>query len=171
MVIDLSKAQKGFVDEVKKWGGKEILVCVQCGKCASVCPLSLTGLPFFIKKMIEAVTCGMREILIDDTSMWACQSCNRCVEICPQDVKPYEVLLALRRVALRELSLPGPTIEGLRMLYTHGHAVFPKGYEKNRTKVGLPEKPPSTLSYPDALNKYKELLRKTELGVVELFPM
>lgn len=40
---------------------------------------------------------------MEDPSMWTCQACNRCVEICPpQDAKHYQVLLALRKAAIRE---------------------------------------------------------------------
>ncbi|HMK61450.1 MAG TPA: 4Fe-4S dicluster domain-containing protein [Dissulfurispiraceae bacterium] len=171
MAIILSEMDKAFISEIKERGGFDIHACVQCGKCAATCPLSLAGFPFYIKKLIHAIECGMREEIMEDSSMWACQSCNRCVEVCPQDVKPYEVLLALRRAAVRELSVPGNTIEGLRNLYKTGHAVYPKGYQARRKAVGLSEEPPSTLSFPEMLEQFQEFLRNSELNEVGLFPM
>lgn len=171
MVINLSETEADFVDEVKGWGGKDILSCVQCGKCAATCPMALAGFTYFIKKLIQAITIGTREELMDDPSMWACQSCNRCVEICPQDVNPYEVLLALRRAGVRDLAVPGGNIEALRSLLKFGHAVYPTGYEGRRKEVGLSEQPPSTLSFPEALKNYRDVLRETELAEVAPFPI
>lgn len=171
MAINLSEMDKAFIGEIKERGGFDISSCVQCGKCAATCPLSLAGFPFYIKKLIHGIECGMREEIMEDPSMWACQSCNRCVEICPQDVKPYEVLLALRRAAVRELSVPGNTIEGLRNYYKTGHAVYPKGYQERRKKVGLSEEPPTTLSNPEMLALLQEFIRNSELNEVGLFPM
>jgi len=48
------------------------------------------------------------------------------------DIKPYEVIQAVRRSAIRVESCPANTYEGLRNLYRFGHAVFPKGFEEKK---------------------------------------
>ncbi|MHB1043567.1 MAG: 4Fe-4S dicluster domain-containing protein [Eubacteriales bacterium] len=169
--INLSLGEMGFVDEIKEMGGEELLECIQCAKCAAACPLVLAGFRFFNKRINQAVLIGSREMLLDDSSIWACQSCNRCSEVCPRKVDPFEIMLAMRRVAVREFALPTLAIDGLKSLYDSGHAVFLKEAGKSRTKVGLPEKPPSTLSHPQALKEIQALLRKTALAELGIIPM
>lgn len=169
--INLSAGEQGFVAEIQALGGKDILECIQCGKCASTCPMALAGFPFFNKRIIQAILLGLKEMLLDDTSIWACQSCNRCTEICPRKVKPFEVMQAMRRVAVREFSLPTLAIEGIKSLYDVGHAVFLAEAGQNRVKVGLPEKPPSTLAHPAALAELQALLEETVLADLGLIPM
>lgn len=170
-VIDLTQADESFVEELIGLGADEIRECIQCGKCASTCPLALAGLEFFVKRVVHAGNLGLRDILLEDPSVWACQSCNRCVEICPMKINPYEVILAVRRAAVKVEACPASTYEGLRNLYRFGHAVFPKGFEERRKKVGLPEKPPTALSFDDLRKKYQEVLKQTILEEIAPFPL
>jgi heterodisulfide reductase subunit C len=59
----------------------------------------------------------------------------------------------------------------LRNYYKTGHAVYPKGYQERRKRVGLPEEPPSTVSNPEMLALLQEFIRNSELDEVGLFPM
>nr|WP_201721843.1 4Fe-4S dicluster domain-containing protein [Desulfotomaculum copahuensis] len=170
-VIDLSLGELDLVDEIKELGGEELLECIQCAKCAAVCPMALAGFPFFNKRVIQAILIGSRETLLDDSSIWACQSCNRCTEICPRQVRPFEIILAMRRVAVREFALPTLTTDGLKSLFDVGHAVYLKEAGKSRKKVGLPEKPPSTLAHPQALRELQAIMRKTALAELGIIPM
>ncbi len=170
-VIDLTQGDESFVKELKELGAEELKECIQCGKCASTCPMALSGLEFFIKRIIHAANLGLRDILLEDSSVWGCQSCNRCVEVCPMDVVPYEVIQAVRRAAMKVESCPANTYEGLRNLYRFGHAVFPKGFEERRKKAGLPEKPPTALSNEELLKKYREVLKQTVLEEIAPFPL
>lgn len=170
-VIHLDEYNDDFLNTIIKFGAKQVRQCIQCGKCACTCPMALTGLEFFIKRVIHAANLGLKETLFEDPSVWGCQSCNRCLEVCPMDVKPYEILLAVRRAAIREESCPANTYEGLRNLYKNGHAVFPKGFEERRKKVGLPEKPPTLVSHDDLKKKFQEVLRHTSLKEVAPFKL
>jgi len=57
-VIDLTQADESFVKELEGFGADEIRECIQCGKCASTCPMALAGLEFFIKRIIHAANLG-----------------------------------------------------------------------------------------------------------------
>lgn len=170
-VINLNQCDEEFIKELEKFGADELKECIQCGKCASTCPMALAGLDFFVKRIIHAATLGLKDILLEDSSVWGCQSCNRCVEICPMDIKPYEVIQAVRRAAVRVESCPANTYEGLRNLYKNGHAVFPKGFEERRKKVGLPEKPPTLVSHDELRKKFQEILKQTSLADVAPFKL
>lgn len=170
-VVNLSAGEPGFVGQIKELGGEEILECIQCGKCAAVCPMALAGFPIFNKKLIQAIFLGAREALLDDSSIWACQSCNRCTEICPRDVRPFEIILAMRRVAMREFAVPALSVEGLKSLYDIGHAVYLKESGQARQKVGLPEKPPSVIASPKALKELQAILHQSALWGIGIIPM
>ncbi|MCL6639303.1 MAG: 4Fe-4S dicluster domain-containing protein [Firmicutes bacterium] len=170
-VINLSLGEAGFVEEIRGLGGDELLECIQCAKCAAACPLVLAGFPFFNKRLIQAVLIGSREMLLDDSSIWACQSCNRCTEVCPRKVKPFDIVMAMRRVAVREFALPTLAIDGLKSLFDFGHAVYLREAGQSRVKVGLPEKPPSVVAHPQALKEFRAIIRKTALADLGLIPM
>ncbi|MCS5695803.1 4Fe-4S dicluster domain-containing protein [Desulfofundulus thermocisternus] len=170
-IINLSEGDSNLANEIRELGGEELLECIQCAKCAAACPLALAGFSFFNKRVIQAVLMGLRDALLDDSSIWACQSCNRCTEICPREVNPFEIIQAMRRVAIREFALPTLSIEGLKSLYDTGHAVYLAGAGNTRNKVGLPEKPPSTVANPEALKELQAILRKTALAELGIIPM
>ncbi|MQL53053.1 4Fe-4S dicluster domain-containing protein [Desulfofundulus thermobenzoicus] len=170
-VVNLSEGDPGLVDEIKELGGEELLECIQCAKCAAACPMVLAGFSFFNKRVIHAILLGLRDPLLDDSSIWACQSCNRCTEVCPREVNPFEIIQAMRRVAIREFALPTLSIEGLKSLYDTGHAVYLAGAGNTRAKVGLPEKPYSTVANPKALKELQAIIRQTALADLGIIPM
>lgn len=170
-VINLSAGDPELASEIKELGGEKLLECIQCAKCAGTCPMVLAGFPFFNKKVIQAVLLGLRDELLDDSSIWACQSCNRCTEICPREVNPFEVVQAMRRVAFREFALPTLAINGLKSLYDTGHAVYMAGAGNTRAKVGLPEKPPSTVADEKALQEIRTILQNSALADMDIIPM
>ncbi|MDK2861728.1 MAG: heterodisulfide reductase subunit [Thermodesulfobacterium sp.] len=164
---------KEFWEELEAMGMpvKELRECIQCGRCAATCPMALAGLEYFIKRIVHASMLGLKEIFLDDSSVWGCQSCNRCVEICPMDIKPYELIQAIRRVCFREYAMPSNTIDGLRNYYERGHAVIVKGFEERRKKVGLPEMPPTVIGNEEMRKKFQEVMKQTALAEVAPFPL
>lgn len=170
-VVNLSASDPELAGEIRELGGEKLLECIQCGKCAGTCPMVLAGFPFFNKKVIQAVLMGLRDELLEDSSIWACQSCNRCTEICPRELNPFEVVQAMRRVAFREFALPTLAINGLKSLYDTGHAVYMAGAGGTRAKVGLPEKPPSTIADEKALQEVRTIMQKSALADLDIIPM
>ncbi len=157
-------------EKISELGAERLLNCMQCGACASICPLSRVGFDWFNKRLIKALILGLKDEILDDPTPWACQACNRCTEICPRRVSPFEVMFATRRLMVEELAIPTLAIEALRSLYEHGHAVYMTGREA-RKSVGLPEKPPTTDSDEKALEEVREILKNTKLAELGLIPM
>ncbi|HIP24921.1 MAG TPA: 4Fe-4S dicluster domain-containing protein [Archaeoglobus profundus] len=163
--------EKKVVDLIMELGAENILSCMQCGACASICPLASVGFEWYNRKLIKAILIGIKDELLDDPTPWACVACNRCVEICPRNVAPFEVMFAMRRLMVEEFAISTLAIEGLRSLYERGHAVYLAGAGKTRKKVGLPENPPSTIMYPEALEEVKTILKNSKLASLGLIPM
>lgn len=171
VIFDPAQSDPKLVEKVAVLGAADLLACTQCGKCAAACPLVLTGFSFFNKRVIQTILMGFRELLLNDASIWACQSCNRCTEVCPQKIDSFGVILAARRLAVREYAIPAMAVEGLRSLFETGHAVYLSEARLPRKKIGLPEMPPTTLSSPKALGEVQAIIRKTALARLGIIPM
>jgi len=170
-IFDPAQGQPGLIQEIPELRATKILECTQCGKCAAACPLVLSGFSFYNKRVIQTIVVGFKDLILNDSSIWACQSCNRCTEVCPMGVDPFEIMLATRRMAVREYALPTTAIEGIKSLYDTGHAVYISEAGIPRKKLGLPETPPTTTTYHEALLEVQTIMKKTVLAELGLIPM
>ena len=95
--------------------------CTECGRCTSECPANLTGKRLSPRKIMMDVRDRAEDIskngsedgksLLGDyiakEEIFACTSCNACVEACPVNIDPLNIILQLRRyTAMEESSSP-----------------------------------------------------------------
>ena len=102
--------------------------CTECGRCTSVCPANITGKKLSPRKIMMDTRDRLEEVsrnidknkgsfvddgkkLIDDyisrEELWACTSCNACVEECPISIDPLSIILDMRRyLVMEEASAP-----------------------------------------------------------------
>ena len=97
--------------------------CTECGRCTSVCPANQTGkelspraIMMKTRDRIEAIGKNIDkngeyvddgENLLNTISteeIWACTSCNACVEECPVNIDPLSIITDLRRFQVMEKS-------------------------------------------------------------------
>jgi len=99
--------------------------CTECGRCTSVCPANQTGKKLSPRKImmdtrdrlvevganIDAnkgeFTADGKQLLgdyITNEELWACTSCNACVEACPISIDPLSIILEMRRYLVMEQS-------------------------------------------------------------------
>ncbi len=99
--------------------------CTECGRCTSSCPANLTGKELSPRKImmdtrdrLEEVGRNMdanKGIFVDDgkqllndyikpEELWACTSCNACVEECPVNIDPLSIITDMRRYLVMEES-------------------------------------------------------------------
>lgn len=98
--------------------------CTECGRCTSVCPAHETGKKLSPRKIMMDVRDRLDEVgknidkngefqddglsLLDDRisreELWACTSCNACVEACPVAIDPLSIILEMRRYLVMEES-------------------------------------------------------------------
>ena len=78
-------------------GGDHHNYCYQCGACVAVCPAARYSDDFNPRDILLKTLLGEEEYLIGPTSViWKCTNCYSCYERCPQDVRPVEVIIALK---------------------------------------------------------------------------
>jgi heterodisulfide reductase subunit D len=76
-------------------------LCLDCGKCSSVCPITLHLVEGYTspRLLVEtAVACG-ENITLEDPLLWSCLTCQRCSEICPSEVNFSAFVQGARQLA------------------------------------------------------------------------
>ncbi len=99
--------------------------CTECGRCTSACPANITGKKLSPRKIMMDTRDRLEEVgknmdankgvfvpdnksLLNDyitpEELWACTSCNACVEECPIDINPLSIIVDMRRYLVMEQS-------------------------------------------------------------------
>ena len=99
--------------------------CTECGRCTSECPANQTGKKLSPRKIMMDTRDRLEEVgknitankgafkedgkqLLDDyisrEELWACTSCNACVEACPVSIDPLSIIMDMRQFLVMEQS-------------------------------------------------------------------
>ena len=156
-MIKLAEANKTLWKEV--WNSEDLLCCLNCSTCISGCPASEAEPPLLVRNLVRMVVFGLEDELLEEDSPWICVTCTRCEEMCPQDVKPFEIVLAIRRWQCSQDETRLPQV--LPEIYERGYTQPVEGGEM-RAAVGL-EKLPALFEYPDLLEKFRSMLMEVEI--------
>jgi heterodisulfide reductase subunit C len=99
--------------------------CTECGRCTSSCPANNTGKKLSPRKIMMDTRDRLEEVgknidankgvfvpdnksLLNDyitaEELWACTSCNACVEECPVNISPLSIIMDMRRYLVMEQS-------------------------------------------------------------------
>ncbi|TVZ28247.1 hypothetical protein JM83_3361 [Gillisia sp. Hel_I_86] len=98
--------------------------CTECGRCTAECPANQTGKKLSPRKVMMDTRDRLEEVgniinekgsfeddgkqLLDNyilrEELWACTTCNACVEACPIGIDPLSIILDMRRYLVMEQS-------------------------------------------------------------------
>lgn len=99
--------------------------CTECGRCTSACPQNMTGKKLSPRKIMMDTRDRLVEVgknmdanggnFVDDgksllgdyittEEIWACNTCNACVQECPVNINPLEIIIEMRRYLVMEQS-------------------------------------------------------------------
>ena len=107
--------------------------CTECGRCTSSCPANITGKILSPRKIMMDTRDRLEEIggeirkkgkdytdgksllgdYISEEEIWACTSCNACVQECPVNIDPLSIILDLRRYLVMEESKVPTELTGM----------------------------------------------------------
>lgn len=107
--------------------------CTECGRCTSSCPANITGKLLSPRKIMMDTRDRIEEIgnnirkhgkdhddgksllgdYITEEEIWACTSCNACVQECPVNIDPLSIIVDLRRYLVMEESKMPTELTGM----------------------------------------------------------
>ena len=107
--------------------------CTECGRCTSACPANQTGKLLSPRKIMMDTRDRLVEVgnnqrkfgkdfddgksllhsYISEEEIWACTSCNACVEECPINIDPLSIIIDLRRFLVMEESKMPTELTGM----------------------------------------------------------
>lgn len=96
----------GLDKEVAALGARDMEACMQCGNCASTCPLS-KGENTFPRKIYRYLQLGLKEELLSSPEPWLCYYCGDCNTDCPRGAEPAETMMAARRWLTTQYDITG----------------------------------------------------------------
>ncbi len=159
-MIDFEKAE--IVPEMWKavFGSDDVRRCYNCGSCVSVCPAATADPPLLMRRLARLVLLGLEDELLNDDTPWSCISCSKCEQVCPMEVRPFELVLAIRRWQCRnDETRISPS---LPELFKEGYTQPVAKAVELRKSVGLSEMP-TIDKYPEMLEAFQEMLMRTKV--------
>ena len=108
--------------------------CTECGRCTSACPQNITGKELSPRKIMMDTRDRMVEVgknmdankgvFVDDgksllgdyikaEEIWACNTCNACVQECPVNIDPLAIIIEMRRFLVMEQSQAPAELNGM----------------------------------------------------------
>ncbi|MBX7201715.1 MAG: (Fe-S)-binding protein [Bacteroidia bacterium] len=108
--------------------------CTECGRCTSECPANITGKLLSPRLVMMKTRDRLEEVgrnidknkgqfvpdgksllhdYISPEELWACTTCNACVQACPVNIDPLSIIIDLRRQLVMEESAPPPALASM----------------------------------------------------------
>jgi heterodisulfide reductase subunit C len=119
--------------------------CTECGRCTSECPANQTGKKLSPRKIMMDTRDRLQEVganiekngefkpdgkqLLDDyilrEELWACTTCNACVEACPVSIDPLSIIMDMRQYLVMEQSAAPTELNGAMTNIENNGAPWP----------------------------------------------
>ncbi len=108
--------------------------CTECGRCTSACPQNISGKKLSPRKIMMDTRDRLEEVgknidkngvqFVDDgksllgdyitnEEIWACNTCNACVQECPVNIDPLAIIMDLRQQLVLEQSAAPVALNGM----------------------------------------------------------
>lgn len=125
---EVGEAEKFGASDVKDLSWVQLLnayTCTECGRCTDECPANQTGKKLSPRKIMMDTRDRLEEVgknidtnkgefvddgkqLLDDyitrEELWACTTCNACVQACPVSIDPLSIIMDMRQYLVMEKS-------------------------------------------------------------------
>ena len=143
---DIDKFGASDVFDLNKIQLLNSYTCTECGRCTSECPANITGKKLSPRKIMMDTRDRLEEvgINIDNNNgnfkpdgnellnnritaeeLWACTSCNACVQACPLGIDPMSIIIDMRRYLVMEKSAAPSEINNMMNNIENNGAPWP----------------------------------------------
>ncbi|HZH86860.1 MAG TPA: (Fe-S)-binding protein [Brumimicrobium sp.] len=132
----VGEVQRFGAKDVEDLSWKNLLdayTCTECGRCTDNCPANRTGKLLSPRKImmdtrdrLDEKGVGLRKNgkghddgksllndYISEEELWACTTCNACVEACPVNIDPLSIIMEMRRYLVMEESKVPTELAGM----------------------------------------------------------
>ncbi|MEM1995171.1 MAG: 4Fe-4S dicluster domain-containing protein [Nitrososphaerales archaeon] len=156
-------AQTDILDAVRGViGDHRPEACYQCMKCTSGCPAAKVS-EYKPHMMVILTKAGLAEEVMKSGIIWACSMCLKCKEYCPQDVAPFDVVTALKNVAISKGYRPPEMLVGMSNNVLDYGCIMDKPMtitttdfeEVSRKSLGLPD-----IVHPKDMEQFKKTVAR-----------
>lgn len=144
-----SAASKFGAEDVQDLNWVQLLnayTCTECGRCTSVCPANITGKKLSPRKIMMDTRDRLEEVgknitankgifipdnktLLNDyitpEELWACTTCNACVEECPVNISPLSIIMDMRQFLVMEQSAAPQSLNAMMSNTENNGAPWP----------------------------------------------
>jgi len=143
--------------------GNGILVCIQCGRCSSGCPVARLTSEHNPRRLMEMVILGLRKDVLSTQLPWYCLSCFTCLDRCPQGGDVGDVMFAIRNQAVKQGNMPAGVAAQAKALYETTRVINPiRSAIDKRASLGLGQLD------NESLGDVQKILKRT--GMDKLLP-
>jgi len=105
----MTAATQSFADEISNLmyatGTRGLNSCIQCATCSATCP-AVDHMDHTPRRLIAMVNAGLKDEVLASNTFWTCASCYACSERCPKEIRPSELMYALKRYSIWKGRVP-----------------------------------------------------------------
>jgi Fe-S oxidoreductase len=152
----------------------ELFGCIQCGKCTGGCPVARKTV-LNIRSLIYNTLVEPDLELKDHEELWDCTACFTCVERCPKDVQPAELIIALRGEMVESGRVPETVGTALMGIFRQGN---PNGMARpdrtawvNSIVPNAAQEGCETLYFVGCIPSYDQRVQPVPRALMEVFEL
>jgi Fe-S oxidoreductase len=157
---EVARAGRVGVGEVSDFSRQQLVqldACVACGRCEAACPAYEAGKPLSPKQLVQALrqqldatgraSSALHGATVQASTVWSCTACAACVDVCPLGVRPFDLLVDLRRYLVGDGQLRGSPASALQKLQRAGNPWGMSSQDRLAWAAGLDV--PTARDHPD----------------------